>query len=58
MVGLEPHRQGGRQGPAQGNGRRGDLIVEIRVMLWDHPDQKVIDLMRSLARRSFPVTVR
>jgi DnaJ-class molecular chaperone len=27
---------------------RGDLIAEVRVLLWDHPDQKVIDLMRSM----------
>ena len=26
----------------------GDLKVELRVRLWDHKDQKVIDLMRSL----------
>ena len=32
---------------------RGNLIVEIRVMLWDHPDQKVIDLMRSLREGLF-----
>jgi len=36
------------KGLPRGGGRRGNLIVEIRVMLWDHPDQKVIDLMRSL----------
>jgi DnaJ-class molecular chaperone len=35
-------------GLPKGGGKRGDLIVEIRVMLWDRPDQKVIDLMRSL----------
>lgn len=28
--------------------KRGDLIAEVRVLLWDHPDQKVIDLMRSM----------
>jgi DnaJ-class molecular chaperone len=27
---------------------RGDLIAEVRVLLWDRPDQKVIDLMRSM----------
>ena len=32
---------------------RGDLIVEIRVMLWDHPDEKVIDLMRALRQGLF-----
>jgi DnaJ-class molecular chaperone len=36
------------KGLPRGNGRRGNLIVEIRVMLWDHPDQKVVDLMRSM----------
>lgn len=36
------------KGLPRGGGRRGNLIVEIRVMLWDHPDQKVVDLMRSL----------
>lgn len=41
------------KGLPKGNGMRGDLIVEIRVMLWDHPDQKVIDLMRSLREGLF-----
>ena len=41
------------KGLPRGNGMRGDLVVEIRVMLWDHPDQKVIDLMRSLREGLF-----
>ena len=41
------------KGLPRGGGRRGNLIVEIRVMLWDHPDQKVIDLMRSLREGLF-----
>jgi DnaJ-class molecular chaperone len=40
-------------GLPRGGGRRGNLVVEIRVMLWDHPDQKVIDLMRSLREGLF-----
>lgn len=30
------------------NGERGDLIAEIRLLLWEKPDDKMIDLMRSL----------
>ena len=30
------------------NGERGDLIAEIRLLLWEKPDAKMIDLMRSL----------
>ncbi|MDO6962764.1 DnaJ C-terminal domain-containing protein [Rhizobium alvei] len=40
-------------GLPRGGGGFGDMIVEIRVMLWDHPDQKVIDLMRSLREGLF-----
>jgi DnaJ-class molecular chaperone len=40
-------------GLPKGNGMRGDLFVEMRVKLWDHPDQKVIDLMRSLREGLF-----
>jgi DnaJ-class molecular chaperone len=29
-------------------GGRGDLVVEIRIMLWDKPDAKVTDLMRHM----------
>lgn len=35
------------------DGTRGDLLAEIRVMLWDHPDDKVKDLMRSLREGLF-----
>lgn len=35
------------------DGARGDLYAEIRVMLWDHPDDKVKDLMRSLREGLF-----
>ncbi len=35
------------------DGARGDLYAEIRVMLWDHPDEKVKDLMRSLREGLF-----
>jgi DnaJ-class molecular chaperone len=35
------------------DGERGDLLAEIRVMLWDHPDDKVKDLMRSLREGLF-----
>lgn len=29
-------------------GKRGDLVVELRVMLWEKPDAKVTDLMRHM----------
>lgn len=41
------------KGLPRGHGRRGNLIVEIRVMLWDRPDQKVVDLMRSMREGLF-----
>jgi DnaJ-class molecular chaperone len=41
------------KGLPRGNGHRGNLIVEIRVMLWDRPDQKVVDLMRSMREGLF-----
>lgn len=31
-----------------GKGGRGDLVVEIRIILWEKPDAKVTDLMRSM----------
>ncbi len=34
-------------------GGRGNLYAEVRVMLWDHPDDKVKDLMRSLREGLF-----
>lgn len=33
-------------GLSDGDGGRGALIVELRVMLWEKPDEKVTDLMR------------
>ncbi|MEN9895353.1 MAG: chaperone protein DnaJ [Pseudomonadota bacterium] len=35
-------------GLPKADGTRGNLLVELRLMLWDHPDAKVTDLMRSL----------
>ncbi|WPE22573.1 DnaJ C-terminal domain-containing protein [Shinella zoogloeoides] len=36
------------EGLTKDNGERGDLIAEIRLLLWEKPDAKMIDLMRSL----------
>lgn len=36
------------EGLVKDNGERGDLIAEIRLLLWEKPDAKMIDLMRSL----------
>ncbi|KQW31418.1 molecular chaperone DnaJ [Rhizobium sp. Root274] len=33
-------------GLPDGDGGRGELVVELRVMLWEKPDEKVTDLMR------------
>lgn len=41
------------KGLPRGHGRHGNLVVEIRVMLWDRPDQKVVDLMRSMREGLF-----
>jgi DnaJ-class molecular chaperone len=41
------------QGLPMDTGGRGDLLVDVRVMLWDHPDSKVTDLMRSLREGLF-----
>lgn len=32
----------------KGQGARGDLVVELRITLWEKPDAKVTDLMRSM----------
>ena len=40
-------RVAGRGLPKAGGGK-GDLVVEIRLMLWEKPDAKVTDLMRSM----------
>jgi DnaJ-class molecular chaperone len=31
-----------------GGGERGDLVVELRILLWEKPDPKVTDLMRHM----------
>ena len=36
------------EGLIREDGERGDLIAEIRLLLWEKPDDKMIDLMRSL----------
>jgi DnaJ-class molecular chaperone len=36
------------EGLVKDNGERGDLVAEIRLLLWEKPDAKMIDLMRSL----------
>ena len=40
-------RIAGRGLPKAGGGK-GDLVVEVRLMLWEKPDAKVTDLMRSM----------
>jgi len=42
VIRLEGH------GLPSADGNRGDLLVELRLMLWEKPDEKVTDLMRSL----------
>ncbi|WEZ85257.1 DnaJ C-terminal domain-containing protein [Rhizobium sp. 32-5/1] len=34
-------------GLADADGRRADLLVELRLMLWETPDERITDLMRS-----------
>ncbi|WP_145635573.1 DnaJ C-terminal domain-containing protein [Neorhizobium alkalisoli] len=34
-------------------GSRGDLVVELRIVLWEKPDQKVTDLMRHMRHGLF-----
>ncbi|NLS02617.1 J domain-containing protein [Rhizobium sp. P32RR-XVIII] len=41
------------QGLPDDNGERGDLVVELRIMLWEKPDDKVTDLMRSMREGLF-----
>ncbi|MBB3383014.1 MULTISPECIES: DnaJ domain-containing protein [unclassified Rhizobium] len=41
------------EGLPNGNGAKGDLIVELRLMLWEKPDDKVTDLMRSMREGFF-----
>ncbi len=40
-------------GLADGKGGKGDLVVELRLMLWEKPDDKVTDLMRSMREGLF-----
>ena len=47
VIRLEGH------GLPAAEGRRGDLLVELRLMLWEKPDEKVTDLMRSLRNGLF-----
>jgi DnaJ-class molecular chaperone len=41
------------QGLPDETGGKGDLIVELRIMLWEKPDDKVTDLMRSMREGLF-----
>ncbi|MBY4592397.1 MULTISPECIES: DnaJ C-terminal domain-containing protein [Rhizobium] len=41
------------QGLPREEGGRGDLVVELRIILWEKPDDKVTDLMRSMREGLF-----
>ncbi|OHV22165.1 J domain-containing protein [Rhizobium sp. RMa-01] len=41
------------QGLPREDGGRGDLVVELRIILWEKPDDKVTDLMRSMREGLF-----
>lgn len=41
------------EGLPDGQGGKGDLVVELRLMLWEKPDDKVTDLMRSMREGFF-----
>ncbi|WP_197729480.1 J domain-containing protein [Rhizobium leguminosarum] len=41
------------QGLPREEGGRGDLVVELRIILWEKPDEKVTDLMRSMREGLF-----
>lgn len=41
------------QGLPDGEGGRGNLLVELRVLLWEKPDEKVTDLMRLMREGLF-----
>ncbi|ARM87281.1 DnaJ family heat shock protein [Rhizobium sp. CIAT894] len=41
------------QGLPRDEGGRGDLVVELRIILWEKPDDKVTDLMRSMREGLF-----
>jgi len=36
------------EGLLRDTGERGDLVAQVRLLLWEKPDDKMIDLMRSL----------
>jgi hypothetical protein len=36
-----------------GDGGKGDLVVELRIILWEKPDDKVTDLMRIMKNGLF-----
>ena len=41
------------EGLPDAQGGKGDLVVELRLMLWEKPDDKVTDLMRSMREGFF-----
>lgn len=41
------------EGLADESGAKGDLVVELRILLWEKPDDKVTDLMRSMREGLF-----
>lgn len=41
------------QGLPRDDGSRGDLVVELRIILWEKPDDKITDLMRSMREGLF-----
>ncbi|ANL20722.1 MULTISPECIES: J domain-containing protein [Rhizobium] len=41
------------QGLLREDGSRGDLVVELRIILWEKPDDKITDLMRSMREGLF-----
>lgn len=41
------------QGLPREEGGRGDLVVELRIILWEKPDDKITDLMRSMREGLF-----
>jgi DnaJ-class molecular chaperone len=41
------------QGLPNGEGGKGDLVVELRIILWEKPDDKVTDLMRIMKNGLF-----
>ncbi|SCB59825.1 DnaJ-class molecular chaperone with C-terminal Zn finger domain [Rhizobium aethiopicum] len=41
------------EGLPREDGSRGDLVVELRIILWEKPDDKITDLMRSMREGLF-----